>query len=168
MTFALTPLGRNLVTTFGLGFRRPASGTWGSLPPVVLAAILLAAGVPAASFAFGLIFIVIAGVFIGACVRYGDPAAAEFGRDDPSQIVADETGAMALVLAFLPLGSTGTPLLAAFTLALAFLAFRVLDITKPFPAAQLQDLPGAWGVLLDDVAAALYTIIALHLAALVL
>ncbi|HZW08852.1 MAG TPA: phosphatidylglycerophosphatase A [Phycisphaerales bacterium] len=168
MTYALSPLGRRLVTTFGLGFRRPASGTWGSLPPVILAAILLALGLPAESLAFGLILIVVSGVFLGACLRFGDPAAAEFGRDDPSQVVADETGAMALVLAFLPAGSTASPLLAALTLALAFLAFRVFDILKPFPAAQLQNLPGAWGVLLDDVAAAIYALIALHLAATVL
>ncbi len=168
MTRPLTPLAHSLLTTFGLGWIRPAPGTWGSLPPVILAALLLVAGLPAESIAFGFAFVAIAGVFAGACVRFGDHAAAQFGRDDASHIVADETAGMALVLAFLPLGATDTPALAAFTLLFAFLAFRVLDILKPFPAAQLQDLPSGWGVLLDDIAAAIYAIVALHLAAMVL
>ena len=35
----LGPVGHALLTTFGLGHRRPASGTWGSLPPVALAGL---------------------------------------------------------------------------------------------------------------------------------
>jgi hypothetical protein len=35
----------NLVTVFGLGHLRPFPGTWGSLPSVVLAAALIAAGI---------------------------------------------------------------------------------------------------------------------------
>ena len=75
---------------------------------------------------------------------------------------------MALVLAFLPAGSTATPILAAFTLALAFVAFRILDIFKPFPARQFESLPAGWGILLDDLMVAIYAIIAMHIAALVL
>jgi phosphatidylglycerophosphatase A len=168
MTRPLTPLAHSLLTACGLGWLRPAPGTWGSLPPVVLAGVMLAAGVRAEGLAFGLVFAAIAGLFAGACVRFGDHASAEFGRDDASQIVADEVAGMSLILAFLPAGSTGSPLLSVFTLLFAFLSFRVLDILKPFPAAQLQDIPSGWGVLLDDLAAALYALIALHLAALVI
>ena len=34
----------NLVTVFGLGHLRPFPGTWGSLPSVVLAGVLIAVG----------------------------------------------------------------------------------------------------------------------------
>lgn len=168
MNRPLSRPGQHLVTTFGLGFCRPASGTWGSLPPVVIGAALLAAGIPAEGLTFGLVMAVLVGLFGGACVRFGDQAGSAFGRSDPSQVVADETAGMALVLAFLPAGSTETPLLAALTLALAFVAFRLLDILKPWPAAQLESAPAGWGVLLDDLAAGVYAIIALHLAALVI
>ena len=164
----LTPLGHALVTTFGLGWRKPASGTWGSLPPVALAGILLAMGYPSEGLLFGSIMAILVGLSGGACVRFGDQAIAQFGSKDPSQVVADETAGMALVLAFLPAGSTATPILAAFTLALAFVAFRILDIFKPFPARQFESLPAGWGILLDDLMVAIYAIIAMHIAAMVL
>jgi phosphatidylglycerophosphatase A len=41
-------------------------------------------------------------------------------------------------------------------LAAAFVAFRIFDITKPPPARQLEALPAGWGILLDDLAAAVY------------
>jgi phosphatidylglycerophosphatase A len=37
-----------------------------------------------------------------------------------------------------------------------FLAFRVFDIVKLAPAKQLEKLPYGWGILLDDLAAAVY------------
>ncbi|MBK7404089.1 MAG: phosphatidylglycerophosphatase A [Phycisphaerales bacterium] len=168
MNRPLAPLASNLVTTFALGMRRPASGTWGSLPPVALAALMLLAGWPAESLTFGLVMAAIVGLFGGACVRFGDEAGAAFGKSDPSQVVADETAGMALVLAFLPAGTTATPTLAIFTLLFAFVAFRVFDIFKPYPAYQLQNMPAGWGILLDDIAAAIYTILVMYLAAIVL
>lgn len=40
---------------------------------------------------------------------------------------------------------------------LSFLLFRILDITKLWPINLLERLPGSWGVLLDDVGAAVVT-----------
>ena len=168
MNLPLTPTADRLVTTFSLGRCRPASGTWGSLPPVIIAGLLLAFGVQGGGLVFGLVMAAIVGIFSGACVRFGDQAAAAFGRSDPSEVVADETAGMALVLAFLPATAMATPGLAVLTLVLAFLAFRLLDIVKPFPADWLERLPGGWGVLLDDIGAAIYAIIALHIAAIVI
>ncbi len=167
MNRPLSLTGQHCVTTFGLGFCRPASGTWGSLPPVILAALMLAVGLPAEGWVFGLVMAVLVGLFGGACIRFGDQAAARFGRSDPSQVVADETAGMALVLAFLPAGTTSTPMLAIYTLLLAFVSFRLLDIFKPWPADALEGVAGGWGVLLDDLAVAIYAIIVLHVAALV-
>ena len=38
---------------------------------------------------------------------------------------------------------------------LAFLLFRLLDITKPWPIRRLERLQGGLGIMLDDVAAGL-------------
>ena len=37
----------------------------------------------------------------------------------------------------------------------AFILFRFFDIAKPFPIGKLQELPGGWGVMADDIAAGL-------------
>ena len=39
---------------------------------------------------------------------------------------------------------------------IALILFRLFDITKPFPARQLERLPEGWGIVFDDVAAGLY------------
>ena len=41
-------------------------------------------------------------------------------------------------------------------LVVGFLAFRVFDIAKPFPAGAAERLPAGWGVMADDVVAGLY------------
>ncbi len=38
-----------------------------------------------------------------------------------------------------------------------FAIFRVFDIAKPFPLRHCQKLPHGWGIMLDDIAAAIYT-----------
>lgn len=38
----------------------------------------------------------------------------------------------------------------------AFLLFRGMDIVKPYPAADLEHLPGGWGIMADDVMAGIY------------
>jgi phosphatidylglycerophosphatase A len=45
---------------------------------------------------------------------------------------------------------------------LGFLLFRALDIVKPWPANRLEGLPGGWGIMADDIMAALYGCAILH------
>ena len=45
-----------------------------------------------------------------------------------------------------------------------FALFRLFDIAKPLGIRRLQDLPGGWGVVVDDVAAALAACATLHAA----
>jgi phosphatidylglycerophosphatase A len=40
--------------------------------------------------------------------------------------------------------------------AIIFILFRIFDILKPPPVRQSQRLAGGWGVVTDDVLAALY------------
>ncbi len=41
----------------------------------------------------------------------------------------------------------------------AFLIFRLVDVLKPGPINRLQDLPGGWGIMLDDLAAGAVTLV---------
>jgi phosphatidylglycerophosphatase A len=60
-----------------------------------------------------------------------------------------------------------TPLAFLGLLVVGFGLFRFFDIRKPWVINSLQDLPGGWGVVLDDTAAALATCATLHIAHLI-
>ena len=49
-------------------------------------------------------------------------------------------------------------------LVLGFILFRAFDIWKPFPARQLEHLPGGWGIMADDWIAGIYAAIVLRVA----
>lgn len=155
---ALSPFGKLMVTSGGLGLLRPAPGTWGSLPPCALAFVLILAGIAptghglGASIIYHAALVLVLIVFSLACVLFGDCAEITFGKKDPGSVVADETAGQCFSLMFLPLASIATPVRAAITIAMAFLAFRILDILKPWPARGLQKHRAGWGILLDDLA----------------
>jgi phosphatidylglycerophosphatase A len=90
---------------------------------------------------------IIVALFLGG-VWAADRVARHLGREDPGLIVVDEVVGMLVTLAFLPVSVGG---------ALAgFFVFRVLDVIKPFPAAQSESLPGGVGIMTDDVIAGVY------------
>jgi phosphatidylglycerophosphatase A len=161
-----TPL--HFITVFGIGHMRPASGTWGSLPPVVLAVLLFAAGFsPLSGHATGawVYFGVLALVFLlgcAACIYEGDRAEARWGKD-PSEAVADETAGQCIPLFFLPLATTADWWKVAVAVFWAFILFRLMDIVKPWPARGLQRIPAGWGILIDDLVAGVYAALALQL-----
>ena len=165
-----------LLTTFGLGHLRPASGTWGSTPPVafVLLMVLVLSGDGLSSFdhwSVNISLALIAIVFSIVCVRFGSEGEKVWGKKDPRQIVADETAGQAIALLFLPwrpmIDSDGWLWNLALA-ATAFFAFRILDIIKPPPAYKIQKLSGGWGVLADDLIAGLYALIVAQIAGRVL
>jgi phosphatidylglycerophosphate synthase/phosphatidylglycerophosphatase A len=161
----LTPLGEVLITSGYLGRMRPFPGTWGSIPSVVLAGILILIGLgPGHSpVVYNLVMAGVAALFMFVCAIWADAAEARFRRKDPSQVVADETSGQALALLFLPAAAVATPALAVFSLLAAFVAFRVTDILKPYPAYRIQRLPGGWGVVLDDLVAGVYALLIVQL-----
>jgi phosphatidylglycerophosphatase A len=69
-----------------------------------------------------------------------------FVRADPSEIVIDEMVAFIALFCFIP-----TTLK---TIILGFILFRVFDIFKPLGISYCERLPGAAGVMTDDLAAA--------------
>ncbi|MBL0921760.1 MAG: phosphatidylglycerophosphatase A [Phycisphaerales bacterium] len=148
------------LTSGGLGFMRPAPGTWGSLPPPAAAFLLVLVGAPRGAIDGAMLAFVLVGS--AACLALGSWGETRFGRKDASHIVADETAGQALVLMFLPLHAISTPLRAMLTMGGAFILFRVFDIIKPPPARGLQRLKGGLGVLIDDLLAGLYAAILLQ------
>ncbi len=144
---------RLIVTVGGSGLIPFAPGTFGSLATTIfLAAIYFAAKPgPAAWIIVLLVSLVTASAL---CVLLGEWGIRHFGREDPPSFVLDEAAGISLTLIGVPIAPAIGP--ALLTFAVAFVAFRIFDITKPPPARQLEKLPAGWGILLDDLAAAVY------------
>ena len=151
---------RLAVTAGGLGLLRPAPGTWGSLPPVVVALGLVASGAPTWQIETALVLLCVLGSV--ACLRFGDHAEELFGKKDPGSVVADEVAGQAIALLGLP-WRTDDLGRSALVGAIAFLAFRLFDIVKPPPARGLQRLQGGLGILVDDLIAGGYALLATQL-----
>ena len=84
-----------------------------------------------------------------------DEAEKLFGRKDAPCIVIDEIAGLQWTLFMV-----APTLLHA---ALGFVLFRLFDVWKPFPARLFQErLPGGYGVVADDLAAAAYAAAVLH------
>lgn len=150
------------LTTNGLG-HFPMSGTWGSMPPVALAGIFIFAGIGPGtplSWVYYLTMVLILVVYSGSCILFGHEAEAKWGKD-PSQVVADETAGQAITLMMIPAGMLGSPIAILSALLAAFLLFRAFDIFKPWPAGAMQKYAGGWGILLDDICAAIMAGVAL-------
>lgn len=136
-----------VATFFGVGRLKPGPGTWGSVAALILWT--------AANWAFhpsrGVMYATL-GVGIALALVLGIPAATiaarESGRKDPGFVVVDEVAGQWIAL-------LGCPFNWPHALA-ALVLFRLFDITKPFPARQLEGLPRGWGIVFDDVAAGLY------------
>jgi len=144
------------LTVLGLGFLRPAPGTWGSLPPPIIASVLILTA-PNAAMYYAIVGAMLL-VACGVCVLWGRYAESRFARKDAAEVVADETAGVSLALLFIPpMMIEGEPVALLVTFcALCFFGFRFFDILKPWPARRFEALPFGWGVLLDDLAAGVY------------
>lgn len=134
-----------IATGCGIGLLRPAPGTWASLAALPFGWLLtMRFGPPGPLVAAAIAFL--AGWWASAAVAKAS------GILDPGFVVVDEIAAQWLILAAAPLDWR-------FYLA-AFLLFRLFDIWKPFPVNWLdRTVKGGFGIMLDDVAAALYVLV---------
>ena len=83
------------------------------------------------------------GLFL-ACIfsiALGRWAVRFYHRKDPQMFVLDEVAGICLTNLFLPVKG----LHGILTIAIAFIAFRIFDVTKPPPARQLEKLAGPAG-----------------------
>jgi phosphatidylglycerophosphatase A len=145
---------RWIVTCFGLGWLPVAPGSWGSLPPAFVFGALLSAGRPVAALAALAIMVAVG---CASCVLFAPASMAACGKNDPGEVVMDEFAGQALTFLVVPLlAPRGLGAWESLGLAaLGYLAFRILDIAKPWPIRKLERLPAGWGILADDLVAGL-------------
>jgi len=132
---------------FGSGLAPKAPGTFGTLVGYPLFWLI-------SVYALSTQLIIISALFLIGIYFCGVTGKA-LGVSDHGGIVWDEIVAMMLVLAF-------TPNQWQWWLV-AFLLFRLFDIWKPFPIRQFDaKLKNGFGVMFDDLLAAIYAIISLQ------
>lgn len=100
-------------------------------------------------------YFIITAIFL--CIGFwaANTAVVAFKEKDPSEIVIDEFSSQLIVYLFLPFSPK--------IVVLGFILFRILDIFKIPPIKKLESLPKGWGIMLDDIAAAILANIILHL-----
>ncbi len=131
---------------FGTGLSPWAPGTIGSLPGVLLFWFTLEAGLYV-QLAFA------AALFLAGIWICGE-SARRIGVHDHGGIVWDEIAGMYVTLLLAPRSVLG--------FVAAFALFRLFDILKPWPIRDLDHrLGGGLGIMLDDLAAAIYASIIL-------
>lgn len=142
---------RLLATALGAGYSPIVPGTAGSLVGVVtywaLSGLSPLVQVAATLALFGL--------GIAASSR----TALLVGRKDPGIVVVDEVVGQWTTFLFLPFGP--------WTAGLGFVLFRIMDVFKPWPARDLESLPGGLGIMADDLMAGIYANLSLRVALLV-
>jgi len=129
-----------LSSCFGFGLIPVAQGTFGTLAGIPLAMALAHVGPMAAAY---LLFF-----FVLLSIWTSGRSARALEKDDPAEVVIDETAGLLLTLFLLP--ATG------FNLCLGFILFRLFDILKPFPIRRLEKVEGGAGIVLDDLLAGTY------------
>lgn len=147
----MRPLAVLVATGFGLGRLPVAPATWASAA-VALLLLPEAARTPIALGAALLVAVPLA-------VWSSGEAEKDLGHDAHPIVIDEVAGMLVAVLGVTQ--SAGSPLL---FLAAAFFLFRFFDIVKPFPIRQVQEWPGGWGVVADDILAGVATNLVLRLA----
>ena len=132
----------NFCTLFNLGFIKFMPGTFGSLVSLPIGYIILKL------FGFW-IFILIITLLLAISYYAISKYLIEKKSKDPKEIIIDEFIGQFIALIFIPDTILG--------LLVSFLLFRFFDITKLYPVNKAEKIPGAIGVLADDVVAGLMT-----------
>lgn len=141
-----------IATFFGIGRLKPGPGTWAS---AVAALIWFAISRQIATNFQNLVL----GALIVIVIAVGIPAATAIARTsglkDPQIVVIDEVAGQWIALLLTPVTWK--------TLLVGFILFRGFDILKPPPVRQLERLPEGTGIVVDDIAAGLYSLLVMQL-----
>ena len=129
----------------GLGYAPLGSGTFGTLGGVALA-LILPRGLVQETVA--LLALLVLGTWAASA------ASRAWGTGDGYRIVVDEVAGYLAAMYLLP-RTFGICLL-------AFVLFRILDAWKPGPVGAAERVPGAWGIMLDDLVAGAITNFIIH------
>ena len=134
-----------LASWFGCGFINPAPGTWGSLGALPFGVILYMFG-----GAYGLAMAAFIITLIG--LWSADKFDKVMDGHDSKMIVIDEVAGQWIAL----IPAALNPAL----ILIAFILFRFFDILKPWPISFIDKrVPGALGVMGDDIIAGLFAAI---------
>jgi len=119
-----------------------APGTFGSLLGLPLCFLL-----SKVNWRVSVLFL---GIFVALAVWVCNKAQRLIQENDPGCIVLDEISGMMVSLVGIPFNPI--------TYAAGFAVFRLLDIFKPFPIRAVEKkFSGGTGIVLDDIAAGIFT-----------
>jgi phosphatidylglycerophosphatase A len=138
---------KSFATVFGVGFMPVAPGTWATAVGVVIAYFL---GNNLAAYTVLLLVLFALGVMTSGIVEK------QLNQKDPGIVVIDEVVGLLIAL-------WGLPMIWPVMIT-GFFLFRAFDMFKIYPINKLEAQPGGWGIMLDDIMAAVYTNIILHIA----
>lgn len=139
-----------LAVGLGSGLLRPAPGTWGSLVGMFLGIGLLQV------LSFNSFLILTTLSFLLGCYLC-QKTADDMGVHDHGAIVWDEFVGVWIVL-------LAMPELSWFWAIAVFATFRFFDILKPYPIRYFDEkLESGFGIMLDDVLAAIYAVMVIFL-----
>jgi len=133
---------------FGSGYAPKAPGTVGTVAAVFAWVVLSWLGILSSAMSHAIVAFVV--IVVGTVATTASLDAE--GGEDPQWIVIDEWAGVFVAL-------IGTDVSNWFHVVLAFAAFRLFDITKPGPVSMAEDLPGAFGIMADDVVAGAFALI---------
>ena len=145
----MDPIARLIATFFGAGYFPVAPATFAS---AIVAGILLWFG---GSAGHPLVEALVIAALVPVALWSAHRAEKTLGHD-ASPIVIDEVLGQMIALFLVP--RTWPWVLAG------FLLFRLFDIWKPLGAREIQNLPGGWGIVADDVLAGIYAFVVLQVA----
>lgn len=151
--FPLFP--KMIATSFGAGFLPVAPGTWGALVGIILwlPFYLWCPGSPAlVATVAGILFFAIAGTWASSVSE-------KYWGKDPVVACVDET--VGQLISLLPLCG-GEEVAPWWTIIVSLALFRFFDIFKPLGIRRMEALPRGYGMMADDVLAALYSLIILE------
>ena len=135
-------------TSLGIGYIGKGAGTVAAVACCICWYLAWAGGYPPA-----ILSVVITVVITLLGVWAGNKVEPRWGKDH-QRVVIDEVAGMCISLLFLPV--TIKYVLCGLVL------FRLFDITKPLLIKKMEELPGGWGVMFDDVLAGVYANILLQ------
>ncbi len=134
-------LSKIISTFFGLGYFPVAPGTLTSL------LIILSYKFYLYKLSWPLYLLILFLLFLVG-VYTSSKFSSDISKKDPRKIVIDEACGQLLVL--FRMGDAWFPILSSFIL------FRIFDIVKPYPIKKVEAFPSGWGIMMDDLVAAIY------------
>jgi phosphatidylglycerophosphatase A len=129
-------------TSLGIGYIGKGAGTVAAVACCICWYLAWAGGYPPAILSVIItVLIILLGIWAGNKV---EPL---WGKDH-QRVVIDEVAGMCIALLFIPVSLK--------YVLTALILFRFFDITKPLLIKKMENLPGGWGVMMDDVLAGVY------------